>query len=132
MTRLIKEEARIRMGSLRLERRRIDGEIRHLLRQFCSSNREHYFFRLWDKVDSTHYRVVSYVCVLCRMRKVFEQENNRCPICNEPQDVNYSSSGNITPCPHCGFNQFSRPSGLLFDEIPRGDSDEIYSRFKEF
>lgn len=129
------EEAREEIKYLRHKRVQINLEIQRVVKQFCGQSRpngeRHYFLKLWQRVgDSNLYRVVGYVCVLCRVHKPLEQKGNRCPICNELWDENYASTEDVASCTHCGFNNLSNPDGLPFLKIPRGD--EIYSQFAEF
>lgn len=129
------EEARKEVKYLRSKRTQLGREIKGIVRQFCGQkellHEQHYFLRLWQKVgDDDLYKVVGYVCVLCRVQKPLEQKGNRCPVCNELWDENYTSSEDVAACVHCGFNNLSNPDGLPLSKIPRGD--EIYSPFRDF
>lgn len=130
MAELTFKEARIQAELFQLARSRINKEIGSLLSQFCKKN-EHYFLKLWSRpTDGQLYKVVGYVCVLCRVQKPLEQKGSRCPVCNELWDEDYSSNEDVTACTHCGFNTLSNPGGLPLMRIPRGD--EIYFPFAEF
>lgn len=129
------EEAREEVRYLRFKRVQISREIEGIIKQFCGQNRpnqeRHYFLRLWQRVDNSGlHRVAGYICVLCRVQKPLEQQGNRCPICNELWDEDYTSAEDVAACTHCGFNNLSNPGGLSLLKIPRGD--EIYSKFAEF
>ena len=125
---MTKEEAVSQMELLQLNLRRAQNEIADLLAQFCKKGveGEHFFKKLWAPVDGGGlFRVVGYVCVLCRVRKPLEQKGDCCSICNELWDENYESPEDVIQCFHCGFNSFSNPAGLPFLKIPRGD--EIFN-----
>lgn len=129
------EEARKEIKYLRFKRIQLSQEIESIVKQFCGQNKpdqeRHYFLNLWQRVGvGDLYKVVGYVCVLCRVQTPLERDGNRCPICNELWDEDYTNSEDVAACVHCGFNNLSNLAGLPLLKIPRGD--EIYSQFGEF